>query len=236
MRQLTSHTILYRIHEPPNRGSIDISTDETRMKLYAKKYERQDKKNNKTHCSRSTSREKIKRNDYNDYTNVKSIKTIRQRDEETSKTYNEENAYHEKRYRQRYRQRYTEIHRDTQRYTESIREDGMDITNDTWPFSLHQPPPHCTTRRIVVSSSLFLLVPIHPNFKPNLFPSYFYHIFYCRIFCSPSFCSRIFCSRIFCFASLSSLSFHRRNSTQVMGELLSKEATSTLRSYPDRTT
>lgn len=28
----------------------------------------------------------------------------------------------------------------------------------------------------------------------------------------------------------------RRNSTQVMGELLSKEATSTLRSYPDSTT
>lgn len=66
----------------------------------------------------------------------------------------------------------TEIHRE---HTERIREDGMDITNDTWPFSLHQPPPHCTTRRIVVSSSLFhslfLLVPSHPSFKPNLFPS-----------------------------------------------------------------
>lgn len=67
----------------------------------------------------------------------------------------------------------TEIHRE---HTESIREDGMDITNDTWPFSLHQPPPHYTTRRIVVVSSslfhsLFLLVPSHPSFKPNLFPS-----------------------------------------------------------------
>lgn len=98
-------------HEPPNRGSIDISTDKTVRKKSAL-----DKiKNNKIHCSRSTSttsREKVKRNDYNDYTNVKSIKTIRQRDGKTSKTYNEENAYNayqEKRYRQR--------------YTESIRED-----------------------------------------------------------------------------------------------------------------
>lgn len=69
----------------------------------------------------------------------------------------------------------TEIHRE---HTESIREDGMDITNDTWPFSLHQPPPHYTTRRIVVVSSslfhsLFLLVPSHPSFKPNLF----HHLF-----------------------------------------------------------
>lgn len=123
-------------------------------------------KNNKIHCSRSTSREREDK-----------AKRLQQLDkckiDQNDTTERWKDVQHIQRRKRIPREQIpTEIHRE---HTESIREDGMDITNDTWPFSLHQPPPHCTTRRIVVSSSLFhslfLLVPSHPSFKPNLFPS-----------------------------------------------------------------
>ena len=191
-------------------------------------------KNNKIHCSRSTSREREDK-----------AKRLQQLDkckiDQNDTTERWKDVQHIQRRKRIPREQIpTEIHRE---HTESIREDGMDITNDTWPFSLHQPPPHCTTRRIVVvSSSLFhSLFPVsnltffhhllahlslqHLLFTQLLFP----HLLF------PHLPSSHLLFRLH-FLALFSTKDQRRNSTQVMGELLSKEATSTLRSYPDSTT
>ena len=161
-------------HEPPNRGSIDISTDKTVRK---KKCVRQDKKQQNTlfavdldDLERKGKAERLQRLhkckiDQNDTTERwKDVQDI-QRRKRIQRIPREEIP--------------TEIHR------EHTRRHGMDITNDTWPFSLHQPPPHCTTRRIVVVSSSyrrhcsysFLFIPVsNLIFFHHLFTTSLYHI------------------------------------------------------------
>ena len=68
--------------------------------------------------------------------------------------------------------------RDTQRAYEKTR-DGYNkrhvaLLAPPTTSSLHD--VSYSRRIVVVSSSLFLLVPIHPSFKPYLFPSSLYHI------------------------------------------------------------
>lgn len=159
---ISYHFIPHEPHVPPNCGSIGISTDETvRKKSALDKIQKQQNTLFSVDIEREGKAKRLQqlhkcKIDQNDTTERwKDVQDIQRRKRIPRE------------------QIPTEIHRE---HTESIREDGMDITNDTWPFSLHQPPPHCTTRRIVVVSSslfhsLFLLVPSHPSFKPNLFPS-----------------------------------------------------------------
>lgn len=230
MRQLTSHIILYRTNHT-NRQAADQSVFR-RIILYEKKCVRQDKKQQNTLFSVDLERKgKAKR--------LQQLHKCKIDQNDTTERWKDVQDI-QRRKRIPREQISTEIHRE---HTESIREDGMDITNDTWPFSLHQPPPHCTTRRIVVvSSSLFhSLFPVsnltffhhllahlslqHLLFTQLLFP----HLLF------PHLPSSHLLFRLH-FLALFSTKDQRRNSTQVMGELLSKEATSTLRSYPDSTT
>ena len=172
MRQLTSHTILYRTnHQTADRSIF------RRIKLYEKKCVRQDKKQQNTlfavdldDLERKGKAERLQRLhkckiDQNDTTERwKDVQDI-QRRKRIQRIPREEIP--------------TEIHR------EHTRRHGMDITNDTWPFSLHQPPPHCTTCRIVVVSSSyrrrcsysFLFIPVsNLIFFHHLFTTSLYHI------------------------------------------------------------